>query len=220
MADAKNTDKPQRMKVRFELGSTLFIEQGQNGERLQTTLVGVMPQACLIVKLPTIVGIDNPLEKDRPVAARYVEHGEIYGFDATVLGSISTPFPLTFLSFPRGLKKTNVRRHTRIDCYIPATLKFDFVSKSGIISDISRGGCRLKLRDTQDVEAADLDIGREVILYFPLLGLQGVKECSGIVRNITLDGEGISIGIEFDTVDPELGDMIESYTKAVAEHRR
>ena len=220
MTEEQGPEKSQRLKIHFELGTVLYIEQGRDGERLQSTVVGVMPQSCLIVKLPAIVGIDNPLAKDRPIEVRYVDDGEILGFETTVLGSISSPFPLTFLSFPRGLRKTSERRHARIDCYIPATLKYDVFSKSGVIFDISVGGCRLKLRDISDVDASELGVGREVILYFPLLGLQGVRECSGIVRNITLDSEGISIGVEFDTVEPELVDMIETYTKADSKHKR
>jgi c-di-GMP-binding flagellar brake protein YcgR len=220
MAEQKRKDKSRHLDLRFDLGTVLHIEQERDGERIQTTVVGVLPQACLILKLPTIVGIDSPLCKNNPVQVRYVDAGDVYGFQSTVLGSISTPFPLTFLSFPRAVERSNVRRHPRIDCYIPTTLKFDVVSKAGIISDISRGGCRLKLRDTRDMEAAELTMGREVILYFPLLGLQGVRECSGIVRNITLDSEGISVGIEFDAVEAELLEMIESYTKTVADYQR
>lgn len=215
----KNQDT-RRHKSGFELGSVLFIEREKEAGRLQTVVVGVLPQSCLIIKLPTIVGIENPLPANRTVQARFVDRGEIFGFDATVLGSIATPFPLTFLSYPQKVQRTDVRRHPRVDCYIPATVKFGELSKPGIISDISKGGCRLKLRDIREPEAEMLGIGSEIILYFPLLGLQGVRECSGTVRNINLDSEGISIGIEFGVVEPELVEMIGSYTQMVADYQR
>jgi hypothetical protein len=78
----------------------------------------------------------------------------------------------------------------------------------------------LKLRDVRDSDAQKIKIGSDVILYFPLLGLQGVRECSGIVRNINLDSEGISIGIEFEMVEPELIEMIGTYSKMVATYQQ
>ncbi len=219
MPDRDKGENTRRQKFGFQLGTVLFIEREEEAGRLQTTVVGVLPHSCLIIKLPTIVGIDNPLPANRGVQARYVDRGEVFGFDATVLGSITTPFPLTFLSFPQTVERTDVRRHPRVDCYIPATLKFAEASRPGVISDISRGGCRLKLKDVEGSDAGNLEIGSEVILYFPLLGLQGVRECSGIVRNINLDSEGISIGIEFEMVEPELIEMIGAYSKMVSAYQ-
>jgi hypothetical protein len=220
MTEKTRRDDAQRQQIAFELGTELFIERKKEADRLQTTVVGVLPQSCLIIKLPTVVGIENPLPANSNVQVRYVDRGEVFGFSAIVLGSITAPFPLTFLSFPQKLERTNVRRHPRVDCYIPATLKHAAISAPAIISDISRGGCRLKLKEIGETETERLRIDSEVILYFPLLGLQGVQECSGTVRNINLDSEGVSIGIEFDIVEPELIEMIGSYTKMIAGYQR
>ena len=88
-----------------------------------------------------------------------------------------------------------------------------------MIGDISRGGCRFKMKYRDGSEVDQLKIGKEIVLYFPLMGIEGARELKGKIRNTNLDSSGISIGIQYEELDPEISEMIQSYVKTVREYR-
>ena len=169
--------------------------------------------------MPAILDLEAPLSEGQTVQIKYVSGGDVFGFSASVLGAVEAPFALTFLSFPVSVERFNVRRYPRVECYIPASLKLDDLRKPGVISDISRGGCRFQIRDMDGNDARRLEVGTRIGLDFPLLGLDGVREWEGIVRNISLDAEGVSLGVEYDTLDAELSERIEDYAKMAEGYR-
>lgn len=212
-------DKDQGARLNIELGCQVSIQVEGMEERLTSYLVGMLLNTYLIIETPSIIGIGDLLPKGSPVVVRYLYLGEVFGFCSTVLGSTTLPFKIIFLSYPEVIEKINLRKKPRISCSIPASLNYRDLEIKGIIENINSGGCKFTTtQDAEDPEIQQISIEDDIQLFFPLFGLEGIKEFHGIVRNNNCDSKRIELGIEFKKLDVEISNMIDSYVEKVKEH--
>lgn len=211
-------DKDQGARLNIELGCQVSIQiEGMRG-RLTSYLVGMLINSYLIIETPSIALIGSLLPVGKSVVVRYLYLGEVFGFHSTVLGYITSPFKVIFLSYPEAIEKISLRKKPRISCYIPASLSYRDLELQGIIENINSGGCKFTTQDVERPEAQQISIEDEIQLSFPLFGLEGIKEFHGIIRNKNCDSKRIELGVEFDKMDVEIFNMIDSYVEKVKEH--
>lgn len=207
---------PQDTPLSIDLGCPLFIQCKGQKERFKSRLVGYVPNGYLIVATPGVPGIQNILAPHENVLARYIHHGEVFGFKTTVLGTIFSPFKLTFLACPSMVERINLRKAARIDCHIPATLTTGGRSLTGMILDISTGGCRFVSQIHDDGEPLRMSIDAAVVIAFPLLGQEGTARVQGKAKNIHQDKNRMVSGIHFSDLDPEMSKRIADYVQEVS----
>ena len=203
------------MRLTVELGSPLLIQFEGREERLRSIFVGMDPPAYLIIQTPRSSDMENCLYEGNGVIVRYLCLGNVYGFRSELLHHITEPFRLMFLSYPGKVETLNLRKHSRVDSHIPATLHLNQEKIEGVIMDISVKGCRFSF-NLQESNLA-LQAGQKVQLSFPLLGLEGEKHVEGEVRSITQDSNKASIGVQFDELDADVSAKVETYVKRVME---
>jgi len=205
-------------ELNMELGAQLFLQIEGSEIRIKCNLVGVLPQSCLMIQTPLIKNKAKFLNKDDDIIIRYIHHGKVLGFLSKVIESLENPFDITYISYPKKVEEINLRKHSRIVCYIPAKLKWAELSFKGVVSDISEGGVRfITIRD-QAKETDNFRIGDELTVVFPLLGMEDEVEFKGKIRSINTDVRILGIGVEFENLPSNISDKLSEYIKIVSSY--
>jgi c-di-GMP-binding flagellar brake protein YcgR len=212
--EAKNHNEG--MRLNMELGSQLLIQVEGIEKSFKSNLVGLMPREFLIVAMPMPNKISG-LQQGSRVFVNYLSLGHAYEFGSSVSGIISKPFPLIFLSYPEIVQKLDLRKNSRVNCYIPAIANLKKTELKGIISDISRTGCRFIIKVPPILQLQQILVVDEIKISFPLPEMNDVYEFAGNVRNTTQDRGGIAWGIEFEKLDTEVSIKIDDYISKLAE---
>lgn len=196
------------------LGSDVLLQLKGLRERLKGFLVGMEPAKYILLKIPSASVLNEEIDTGAEMVVRYVFMGNVFAFRATVLGGISEPFPITFISYPQSIESLNLRSAKRIECNIPCDLFIRNKQTPGVIMDISYNGAGLtcELSDTMKIDTDD-----EISLSFPLPGMKGEQYYTGLVRNIVKDKTKASLGVQFINLDPILKDRLRSYIDSVLE---
>lgn len=218
MAHKKKLGKNQSSHLNIELASELFLRfKGKKGF-FPSYLIGMKPDIFLIIKTPAIIGADNLLSAGTTIYVRYSYLGDIYSFQSKVMGTNEKPFKVTYLSYPDIIEKIEYRDSPRVSSYFPASLKYEEIEVKGIVTDISTGGCRFRTDSIDQLENILLKRESEVVLHFPLLGLEGIKEFTGKIKKVEF-ASNYSLGIGFRKIDTESRRVIASFVKSTLEYR-
>ena len=206
------------MRLNVEIGGQLMLQVEGIEARVKSFLVGMEPNGYLIVRVPSIHEVENQLSEGGELIVRYLYSGNVYGFQSKVLGSITKPHPLTFLSYPENVETSNLRSRARINCYIPASAVVHKNMFSGMVTDISTKGVRFTARVLNRPDQQQMKLGDNSKLSFSIPGMGGMHDFQGEIRNIMQGKQRISMGIEFKGMDEEIVDKIDAYIRMAMEY--
>lgn len=214
MATKKKIKKIQSVYMKLDIGSDLFLQFKDREEYFPSYIIGLKPDAYIIIETPAVLGKEYGMTKERQITLKYKHLGEVFRFNASVIESFDKPFKVTFITYPEQIEKIEFRNSPRVFCSIPTTLYYKNNEVQGVITDISIGGCRFKTKNINEFE----DIIRirrdeEVTLHFALLRFEKIKEFSGTVKKIGFDND-IILRIGFKESDTEFRDIISSYVES------
>lgn len=218
MVRKKKLKKNQSTHLNIELTSDLFLSiKGVKGI-FPSYLIGVKPDAFIIIKTPTIISSENLLLEGTSLVVRYTHLGDVYRFKTSILGENEDPFKVTFLSYPDVVEKIEYRDSPRVSSYIPAALIYKNIEVKGIVTDISVAGCKFRTDSIDQME--DLLIKKEgdVTLHFPVLGLDGIREFKGKIKKVAFDND-LALGIGFRKIADDFRNVIESFIESTIEYR-
>ena len=207
---------PGSVRLAIDFGTELQLEIDGVSPRLQSKVVGMEQDRFLIVKTPSaseIGGISVKLFPGNRVIARYVFSGSVYGFETSIIESVTSPFSLLFLNFPRVINERNIRSNRRIHTALPARIEAGDNSKDGTITDISITGCQFEARIGKPESAAFDKVDAEVQLALQLPGMAGELQIAGVLRNVRKDGGSLKLGMSFADLDESAQLQIDSYVK-------
>ncbi len=217
MATKKKIKKIQSVHLKLDIGSDLFLQFKDREDYFPSYLIGLKPDAYMIIETPAVLGNEYAVTKGRQIILKYKHLGEVYRFNASVIESLEKPFKITFITYPAQIEKIEFRNSSRVFCSMPATFYYKDNKVQGTITDISIGGCRFKTKDINKFEDITLiKRDEEVTLRFALLGLGNTKEFIGTVKKIGFDDD-IILRIGFKKIDTESRDMIASYIETTSD---
>ncbi len=205
------------MRLNMELGSQLGISLDSVGQPFKAILMGLEPQNYLILKIALPKEFRGYIKPETRLKIKYLSLGAEYGFTTEVIDHIRRPFALTFASYPSRVESLDARSRTRVCCYIPSTATLNEKNVKGTITDISTNGCRFVIKLPVNLQPRQVMLIDQILLYFPIMGLQGLQVFQGRVRNTTIDKEKIAMGVEFIDLKDELQQSIADYIASVAE---
>lgn len=199
------------------LGTTLQLEVGQQGRESKVTgvLIGMVPEECLLIRVPAIPGILDKLSEGSPIVVRYVYAGSIYGFTSVVLAYTLKPALVVFINYPTSVESMSLRKAKRLQCFFPAKVKIGAEGHRAVIVDISMGGCRIHVEHGAD-ESLLQSRGRTVSLVFQLTGLAEEQAIGGRIQNVKSEGMIAEIGIAFDPQDEVVLNNVKRYIDSFA----
>jgi c-di-GMP-binding flagellar brake protein YcgR len=218
MPRKKKLKKNQSTNLHIEISSDLFLTiKGIKGI-FPSYLIGIKPDAFLIIKTPTIISNEILLSEGTSLKVRYTHLGDIYKFNTSILGENKEPFKVTYLSYPGVVDKIEYRDSPRVSSYIPASLKYKNTAVKGIVTDISVAGCKFKTDSIDQLENLLTKKESDVTLHFPVLGLDGVREFKGIIKKVAFDND-LALGIGFREIQEDARNIIASYIESTLEYR-
>lgn len=171
-------------KLTFGFPVQLHVTAGDGSQqRLSCRLVGSVANSAIIVSWPREAGKAARLRNGQKLTARIMVANGICLFNAVVESSVSSPFPLVFLSYPASVSFKGIRGATRVEVSqmvdVLNNSSLEPVSSSGCVVDISTSGARIELQD------AVAEIGDELSLSatLPVGDLKRSLSLGAVVRS-------------------------------------
>ncbi len=195
----------------------LNIQLDGTAERLSSLMVGYLPDKYLIITTPQVTGISQYAKIGRALTVVHLFHGSVYGFETEISGRAETPARLLFIDFPSRVELYELRQHKRIAAQIPATIITPESEFSGILWDISMGGCRFVCRANQGSQPVEIDKDCDVKLEIKVLGAEEPLQLMGRIKSTKLSEGRITVGIQFDSLRnrKKIGDIQEYIHKVI-----
>ena len=218
MVRKKKLKKNQSTHLEIELGNDIFLSiKGIKGI-FPSYLIGMKPDVFIIIKTPTVIGIENLFSEGTSVIVRYTHLGDVYRFNASIQGENKEPFKVTYLSYPDLVEKIEYRDSPRVSSYLPATLFYKNTEVKGIITDISVAGCKFRTDSIDQMEDLLVKKKGDVTMHFPVIGLDGIRKFKGKIKKVTFDND-LALGIGFLEIDDDSRNIIASYIESTLEYR-
>lgn len=205
-------------KLTMRLGERLHLEITGTGERLWGELAGFKQGVFLLVWLPSLPQhkalVDNASVTVRGLNIDF----QLCGFKTTVSKALHSPYPLLLLAFPERFEKIHLRRHDRVDCFLPALVLLEGHEHKSIIVNLSQGGARIILDQADDVPSPEHFEGQEVYLVFKTVE-NGKEVCAKALVRSSIDCDArVALGLEFHDFIGDAHAVIHKYVRSLKEY--
>ncbi len=199
--------------IPFHLGNRLILQLRHYSQRVTANLIGLEKGKYIIL---SIVSLSSPdvntyFKQGKTLVVRYIHEGAALGFESIVTGLIIQPYRLVFIKYPDKIENLNLRKHPRINCYLPAELMIDNKSSNGFILDISLGGCGFCNKTKNEFDPDSLNIGNLTLLKFPIPGKEGKLLIKSIIRSVHFENAEVFFGLEFIEFNKEQKNRLFAY---------
>jgi len=198
------------------IGTELMLRVESSQAQLKGSLVGIDRNNFLILKIPLTLEVRTLLTNNVSVKGIFLYEGTIFGFISKVLNKIIIPAPLFFISYPAAMERHELRKNLRIHCSIPAGIHQDRkIDYTGVITDLSADGCRVTISDNIRQLPAKVMINSLFELSCEMLGIPQDRAVRCFVKNINRHDKRMHLGLQFDKVDLDVLERIQSYADRV-----
>jgi c-di-GMP-binding flagellar brake protein YcgR len=210
------------------VGTRLQIDIGGIDIKLESYVVGLLPDDAIIIKHPStgsLGSITHKIFKGNKVTVRYIHGGSVFAFQSELLGSTNDPFKLLFIAYPSLIARHRLRKNSRVQCYLPAEMFLQKrndkeiipdVGYSGIVSDLSIQGCCFgMIKSSNNQTLPHIRIEGSITVQIQLPGIETKIELTGLVRRSVRDANKMSIGIQFNEIDEDIKNRIADHILAI-----
>jgi c-di-GMP-binding flagellar brake protein YcgR len=216
---AKKIDRLSGSSLSLPLGSTLMVEPAGLGQRFKTEVVGMERDRYLIVRTPRTPGSTEHLYVEKALTVRFMHEGHIFGFSSEVLWVMAAPFKLIFLRYPYEVEALNLRAGQRVDCFLPTSVRCGEEWLSGVVVNLSAGGCQVVLDAKAGQPLPTLAVNSGLVLEFRLAGSDKSVMVGGGAKNISMSENRLYLGVKFEDDTPEYTrELIARYVQSVADY--
>ncbi|MDR2124044.1 MAG: flagellar brake protein [Desulfovibrio sp.] len=193
-----------------------FNPLGSGGTPVQGEFLGTTHYEFLIIRLPSIPGLRNKLLPHMRVEISYVADGARNQFAAEIISFTQKPAFLLFTSYPDRMSVMETRNHNRVTCALPASFVSPYGDGVGIMSDLSKGGCRVVLEMTGQSGLRKLKAGDRLVLQTAFTWDKPAVKGVGIVRNVETAGARMTLGLAFGETVGEFVDELTRYLSLIS----
>jgi len=210
------------------VGTRLQIDIGGIDIKLESYVVGLLPDDAIIIKHPStgsLGSITHKIFKGNKVTVRYIHGGSVFAFQSELLGSTNDPFRLIFVAYPSLIARHRLRKNSRVQCYLPAEMFLQKrndkeiipdVGYSGIVSDLSIQGCCFgMIKSSTNQTLPHIRIEGSITVQIQLPGIETKIELNGLVRRSVRDANKMSIGIQFNDISEDIKNRIADHILAI-----
>ncbi|NTS77323.1 flagellar brake protein [Catenovulum sp. SM1970] len=184
--------------------------------RIKTKLVGFLEPYYFVVAIPTNARAgykDVMVEGNGLVVRAIVESmsGACIAFKSSITHVAKKPHFVMFMKYPLKIELINLRKQHRLVTHLPATITAqanaesdNAMTLSGIIHDISPGGCRLRIKwpeDKPEIQLVAVDLSIQMATRDEVLIIDA--EIKSKHRD---NKDYVSLGLSF--IDPESKESI------------
>jgi hypothetical protein len=209
-----------KQPLNLRINDKVLVDVEGSGKRFWTEAYGMVRDEFILLRHPMSVAFKDLLNPQQPVTARFMTaDGSIFGFKSSVVGTIARPTPILVLTHPFVVETVNLRRHDRVDCFLPATLFHEGNELPGYIVNLSVGGSKFVYQPGGDGSAAPLDMpaDSEAFCQFRLPGQEAELYARSIVKSTTQAGKKVVVGLKFEDVEEASREAILDYVRSAQE---
>lgn len=202
----------QGKQLPLRLGARIKIVFFDLNTELESCLIGIIKENTIIVENPLP---DNDLQQQidgNRVMVKYVYKGKMWMFKSQLLQATKTPAPLLFLEYPKVIHYHELRKTKRSAIFVPSTLHLQGEKELfGVLIDMSLTGSLWQIKHKSEENIPMMDIDSTVVLRCLLPGIPEEQQLYGKVKNMKIEHGETRIGVEFDSLQPQLTDTIGKY---------
>jgi c-di-GMP-binding flagellar brake protein YcgR len=194
----------------IEIGAPLLLSVSGKRRGFKGSIVGCKPKEYIIIEMLQGVGSDSKIAAGSMIDGTFISSGAVILFKSSVLNYIEKPKRLIVASFPEFLESRELRKSQRAECSIPAILKLytNMSQFSGIIMDISGGGCKYRL-DPDATGTVMLSVKLQGLLMFELSGIKKRQILDCEIVHVDRKGQHVELGLKFTGKKEELKEVDE-----------
>lgn len=189
------------LQLEIKAGTAKSKNEPAEVRRLSGELLGIEPGKYLTVRLalPPTEDVSKLLSPKRQIIVRYIHEGCVFGFQSAVLDKITHPLiDLLFVLHPEEIRNSNLRKHPRIACYLPAKVTIENYTIEGRIINMSQGGCQLEVGITKLGQGDVLEMDKPLYMALQLPGIEKEIVVTGRLKNLKKEKAVLSLGCSFD----------------------
>ena len=201
-------------RLALEIGLRMKMECDSIDANLDCSLVGMVPEKCMITTVPNHFNItQTEMEAGESALIKFTYLGKLCMFESRLLKSEDAPHPLMYFEYPEVIYYHEMRKAKRTSIFIPCLLDIneEADSFSGTVLDISSTGSLCQLKASRNKRLPEVSIRQSVQLRCILPGLTDEQLISGTVRNIRTNNHELRLGIEFVDLNSAVRDTINQY---------
>lgn len=200
----------------LEIGVRVLVDFDEWAISLDSVLVGIEQDKYLLLKAPDqLNGLENELLNGGNLTVKSLYKGTIYAFRSQLLAVIYEPSQLMFIEYPQQIEHHELRSQKRYRCSIVAQAQVDNKERSGVIENISKGGCRCVMELFSADERLETQILNDTITFrccFP--GSKQEIRFKGQVKNAMGTSGELAVGVKFVGID-EVKETINEYIRLI-----
>lgn len=194
--------------ININIGANLFLQLEQEDTKIKSTLVGIEEGEYLIVRATSWV--QENFKRGLQVIVRYILNGQANGFVGTVIGVITRPYPLLFLTYPKMVEQLNLRSEERTASLFPIKIIIRDKLCRCLIVDISTRGCKIRVKNYER-EKLPLVLKDENMRIIGRLHTDKEQELNGTIRRIEIKQDTTLLGVQFKELSDDMSMLLRSY---------
>jgi c-di-GMP-binding flagellar brake protein YcgR len=198
-------------------GQQVSITLGHEDRQYFCNCRGVCSDRFVMVQTPPDPDIQKKLETGEPAVIRFVESGMVCGFKTRINKAITFPFRLIFFDYPDNLEVVNLRNSKRVSLHLKADIQWHGEAYTGVIKDLSEGGCFFVIKYWQDEAFNDLGMESAFPIKFKIQGDKTPIELKARVVRMNKDKEEFRMGLAFDGGQKEETGRISDFVSFISQ---
>lgn len=205
------------MRLALNIGQPLSLEFDALNSELESMLVGMIPDHCLIVTTPShFIVTGTEVTPGSVIVVKFNHMEQLFLFRARVTRVLSTPQHLLFLEYPEIIHYHDIRKAARAAASFPCLMKTQHGDAfNAVFKDISSSGALLTVARNGNERLPDIDIKQNLTLNCSLPEIGEQLELAGTIQNFKKDEQGVQIGVEFSKSYPVLDQSIDRYLQTI-----
>lgn len=200
-------------RLALDIGLNLKMEFDSVDSALESVLVGLVPESCIITTTPSHFIINRFDDLAGTVALiKFMYLGKLCLFKSSITRAITSPQHMLFFDYPAIIHYHEMRKAKRTTIFIPCILDLpDGGRYFGSFIDLSclGGLCQIKAKGNSKIP--EVGINQPVNISCILPGISEEQRIKGICRNTKTNNQEIRLGIEFEALHSYLQKTISNY---------
>jgi len=179
--------------------------------RYATRVRGWSKLSYLLIDRPRINNRFAAIRENQPCIVRFLHNGLACAFDTIILDWDTRQYhSYCRISWPTNVETVSFRKFERVRAEIPCDFEYNNEKHSGIIEDISIGGCRVR---------TSVSVENDTLLKMDLSLPDGciLEQINAVVKNVRSVGEEFLLGCQFEEDQPEVESDIAFFVTTVLE---
>ncbi len=176
--------------------------------KIETRVLGYDEDAFLLLKFPTLSGINQYLLKDTVFAALFKTSGYTVAFTSAIDIALTRQF-LAFCAYPAHFKLYEIRGSKRVECLVPTAVDIDNQRYFGVIENVSSTGCRITFSGVHGTRLRKVE--KDQALFIEAWTQNDTLPVDGVVVRAESSVSKVRLGVSFSTLNRQNVAVLEKF---------